>query len=134
MPFNYSQVKFLRQHIFYDVLLKLGSHSSLEITKCEAHLREGLQGGSRRQQTCQFEVYLVQDNQEMRPSQHGFVKRRSYLTDLISFYEKVSHLVDQGKFVHVIYLYFSKASDIVFHSILQKLAAHSLERCLLFAV
>lgn len=24
--FNYSEVKFLRQHIFYDILLKLGSH------------------------------------------------------------------------------------------------------------
>lgn len=27
--------------------------------------------------------HLVQDNQEMTHSQHGFVKSRSYLTDLI---------------------------------------------------
>jgi len=29
----------------------------------------------------------VQDNQGIRPSQHGFTKGRSFLTSLISFYE-----------------------------------------------
>ncbi|KAK4824553.1 hypothetical protein QYF61_016157 [Mycteria americana] len=32
----------------------------------------------------------VQDNQGIRPSQHGFMKGRSYLTNLISFYDKPS--------------------------------------------
>lgn len=77
----------------------------------------------------------VQDNQGIRPSQHGFVKSRSYLTDLISSYDKVSHLVDQGKLGDVIYLYFSKAFYIFFHSILlQKLAAHGLDRVSLIVV
>ncbi|KAK4817511.1 hypothetical protein QYF61_017756 [Mycteria americana] len=71
----------------------------------------------------------VQDNQVIRPSQHGFMKGRSCLTNLISFYEKATHLVDEGKAVGVGYLDFSKAFDIISHSILlEKLTAHSLDR------
>ncbi|GAB0179604.1 mitochondrial enolase superfamily member 1 [Grus japonensis] len=39
----------------------------------------------------------VQDNQVMRPSQHGFMKGRSCLTNLISFYDQVTHLVDEER-------------------------------------
>ncbi|GAB0184593.1 hypothetical protein GRJ2_000924600 [Grus japonensis] len=74
----------------------------------------------------------VQDNQGIRPSQHGFMKGRSYLTNLISFYDQVTRLVDEGKAVDVIYLDFNKAFDIVSHSILlEKLVAHGLDRCTL---
>ena len=44
----------------------------------------------------------VQDNQRNRPSQHGFVKGRSCLTNFISFYDPVTHLLDEGKAVDVV--------------------------------
>ncbi|NXW87892.1 VIP2 kinase, partial [Alopecoenas beccarii] len=41
----------------------------------------------------------IQDNQAIRPSQHGFRKGMSCLTRLISFYDKVNCLADEGKAV-----------------------------------
>ncbi|KAK4823643.1 hypothetical protein QYF61_004564 [Mycteria americana] len=52
-----------------------------------------------------------QDNQVIKPSQHRFIKGRSRLANLFSCYDKVTHLVDEGKAVDVVYLDFSKAFD-----------------------
>ena len=62
----------------------------------------------------------MRDNRGIRPSQHGFTKGRSCLTNLISFYDLVTRLVDEGKAVDVVYLDFSKAFDTASHSILLK--------------
>ena len=71
----------------------------------------------------------VQDKGGIRPSQRGFTKGRSCLTNFISFYDQVTHLVDEGKAVDALYLEFSKAFDAVSHSILlEQLAAHGLDR------
>jgi len=51
---------------------------------------------------------------------------------LISFYDQVTSLLDEGKAVDAIYLNFSKAFDTVPHSILlEKLSAHGLDVCTL---
>lgn len=53
----------------------------------------------------------------------------SSLTNVISFYDQVTHLVDEGKAVIAVYLDFSKAFDGVSHSIfLEKLAGHGLNK------
>jgi len=76
----------------------------------------------------------VKDNQGNRPSQHGFMKGRSCLTNLISFCDQVARLMDEGKAVDIICLDFNKAFDTVPHSILlEKLAAHGLWMGVLFA-
>jgi len=72
----------------------------------------------------------IWDNQVIRSSQRGFMKGRSCLTNLSSFYNKMTHLVDEGKAVDFVYLHFSKALDTISHSILlEKLAAHGWDGC-----
>ncbi|PKU40133.1 rna-directed dna polymerase from mobile element jockey-like [Limosa lapponica baueri] len=77
----------------------------------------------------------VQGSQGIRASQHGFMKGRSYLTNLISFYSHVTHLLDVGKAVDIVYLDFGKAFDTVPHSILlEKVANHGIDKCTLHLV
>jgi len=47
---------------------------------------------------------ITQDNQLIRPSQHGFIKSRTCLTNLRYFYEQIAHLKDEGMVVDVVYL------------------------------
>ena len=74
-------------------------------------------------------------NQEISPSQHGFMNGTSCFTNLILFYDKVTRMVNEGKAVDVVNLDFSKAFDTVPHNMLvEELAAHILYRCMLFWV
>ena len=51
----------------------------------------------------------------INPSQDGFVKARSCLTNLLCFCEEITKWVDEGSPVDVIYLDFQKAFDKVPH-------------------
>ncbi|XP_057310541.1 uncharacterized protein LOC130648505 [Hydractinia symbiolongicarpus] len=63
----------------------------------------------------------------MANSQHGFRKKRSYLTNLLTFLNKITEYQDQGYPVDVVYLDFSKAFDKVSHKRLpKKLLAHGI--------
>ena len=52
----------------------------------------------------------------LKDSQHGFLKRRSCLTNILDFLEEVYEKLDEGKAADVIYLDFAKAFDKVPHS------------------
>ncbi|GAB0188591.1 mitochondrial enolase superfamily member 1 [Grus japonensis] len=60
----------------------------------------------------------LKNNIIIRHSQHGFTEGKSCLTNLISFYDKVTCLLGEGRVVDVALLDFSKAFDTVPHSIL----------------
>ena len=47
----------------------------------------------------------------INPSQHGFLKAKSCLTNLLCFLEEITKWVDDGSPVDVIYLDFQKAFD-----------------------
>ena len=54
--------------------------------------------------------FLVK-NKLINPSQHGFLKARSCLTNMLCFLEDVTKWVDEGSPVDIIYLDFKKACD-----------------------
>ena len=63
----------------------------------------------------------------INPSQHGFLKARSCLTNLLCFFEKITKCVDEGSPVDVIYFDFQKAFDKVPHQrLILKLKSHGM--------
>ena len=63
----------------------------------------------------------------INPSQHGFLKARSCLTNLLCFFEEITKWVDEGSLVDVIYLDFQKAFDKVPHQRpIRKLKSHGM--------
>ena len=63
----------------------------------------------------------------IKESQHGFVRNKSCLTNLLVFMDEVTNYLDSGYPVDVMYLDFQKAFDKVPHQrLLMKLAAHGL--------
>ena len=63
----------------------------------------------------------------INPSQHGFLKARSCLTNLLGFFEEITKWMDEGSPVDVIYLDFKKAFDKVPHQrLILKLKSHGM--------
>ena len=63
----------------------------------------------------------------INPSQHGFLKAKSCLTNVLCFLEEITKLVDDGTPVDVIYLDFQKAFYKVPHQrLIIKLKAHGM--------
>ncbi|CAM5155124.1 unnamed protein product [Natator depressus] len=60
----------------------------------------------------------LEERTVIRNIHHGFTKGKSCLTNLIAFYDEITGSVDEGKAVDVLFLDFSKAFDMVSHSIL----------------
>lgn len=92
------------------------------------HLQKRQEGRFRELQACQSDVgamkqiiwttitWHIWDNWVMRPSQPGFMKGRSCLTSLLSFYVKVTYLMDKEKAVYFVYVDFNKAFDTSSHT------------------
>ena len=71
-------------------------------------------------------------NHIISSSQHGFMARKSCLTNLLEYLELLTKLVDEGHSVDVVYLDFGKAFDKVPHQrLLAKLAAAGIGGCIL---
>ena len=72
-------------------------------------------------------VDFLAKNNLINPSQHGFLKARSCLTNILCFLEDVTKWVDEGSPVDIIYLDLKKAFDKVPHQrLLLKLKAHGI--------
>ncbi|GAB0206675.1 mitochondrial enolase superfamily member 1 [Grus japonensis] len=70
----------------------------------------------------------MKDKKITRSSHHGFTKGKSCLTNLITFYDEMSGLVDEGRAVDIVLLDFRKAFDPVSHKILiEKLLMYGLD-------
>ena len=65
----------------------------------------------------------VQEKKVIGSSQHGFIKGKRCLANLIAFCNDVIALVEEGKAVDIVYLCFSKIFDTVFrNSLVDKLS------------
>jgi len=73
-------------------------------------------------------VKHLKGNNLIHDSQHGFRTRRSCLTKLLTFLDRVTGCIDTGDSVDVVFLDFAKAFDKVSHSRLAaKLESHGIK-------
>ena len=68
------------------------------------------------------------DNCLINSSQHGFMRKRSCLTNLLEFFERVTKELDAGNDMDIVYLDFAKAFDKVSHTkLLNKLKSYGIQ-------
>ena len=94
----------------------VGNYRPVSLTSVLCKVMEGILKDS-------LMKHLLQNN-ILNESQHGFMKRKSCLTNLVEYLEVLTKLVDEGHSVDVVYLDFSKAFDKVPHArLMEKLSA-----------
>ena len=72
-------------------------------------------------------VQHLEENRLIRPSQHGFMRGKSCVSNLLSFMERITMSVDRGDPVDIVYLDFAKAFDKVpVDRLLKKVWAHGI--------
>ena len=60
-------------------------------------------------------LQFLEESQWLTPKQHGFVRGRSCLTNLLEAFENWTELLDEGHGIDIIYLDYRKAFDTVPH-------------------
>ena len=69
----------------------------------------------------------LERNNLLKESQHGFRRRHSCLSNLLSFLDRVTKWIDNGDPVDAVFLDFAKAFDEVPHArLMMKLRAHGI--------
>jgi len=96
-----------------------GNYRPISLTSCVGKLMESLIKDKIVHHLSSFNL--------IKSSQHGFMAKRSCLTNLLEFLELVTDYVDKGVHVDTIYLDFQKAFDKVPHErLLRKVEAHGI--------
>ena len=103
--------------------------------KCSRNKSENYRPVSLTSVICKLLERLIKDHMVdfldkhklLNSSQHGFLKARSCLTNMLCFFEEITKWIDVGSPVDIIYLDFQKAFDKVPHQrLLLKLKAHGI--------
>jgi ribonucleases P/MRP protein subunit RPP40 len=77
-------------------------------------------------------VEYLEKHELLNPSQHGFRKKRSCVSNMLVFLDRVTQAVDEGCPVDVAYLDFAKAFDVVPHArLIQKMESYGIDRAVL---